>query len=223
MGYYINKKIFDGAGREEPGIWALIGVPSNLGGVETQQQIPSVANYCFVKNMSTSDIIDKVQFKDICIAGLASTPTEAGIISVDEAKGNVKIKYPQSENSKILIEVNSDEANSVGFGAAYLVYVSLKKDENGKYKFYTQDNEDYDLINRVEDIYLRLWNGKQNDLNVDMGYTENTCKIFEDYFEEILLAYDLDTVNGSYVNGYNYTGFSVGSATISLSGLDSIF
>lgn len=219
MGYYINKKIFDGAGREEPGIWALIGMPSNLDGVETQQQIPS--GYCFIKNMSTNNIIDKLQFKDICIAGLAST--EAGIISVDEGRGNVKIKYPQSENSKILIEVNSDEANSVGFGAAYLVYVSLKKDENGNYKFYTQDDENYDLINRVEDIYLRLWNGKQNNLNVDMGYTENTCKIFEDYFEEILLAYDLEALNGSLVNGYNYTGFSVGSATISLSGLDSIF
>ena len=223
MGYYINKKIFDGAGREEPGIWALIGIPSNLAGVETQQQIPSVSDYCFIKNMSTSNIIDKLQFKDICIAGLASTSTEAEIISVDEGRGNVKIKYPQSENSKILIEVNSDEANNVGFNASYLVYVSLKKDKNGNYKFYTQDDENYDLINRVEDIYLRLWNGKQNNLNVDMGYTENTCKIFEDYFEEILLAYDLDTLNGSLVNGYNYTGFSVGSATISLSGLDSIF
>lgn len=221
MQYYINKDIFEGAGqKEEEGIWILVGQPSSdLVGLNEFDYAPSgEPKDCFINN-------DKgIIIKDICLAGFAKTndKIKVGYSEGSTNNNSVKITFPSSVASNVMFSRNpSSNYVQLGINPLCLAYVTLKVNDEDKKPFFNTEN----LTEAAIGVESELWDGfSLRTTEAETGVSTDSSTIWNNFFEKTLLVYRIENFSsGNPVNGYNFTGFSVNSAVINLSGLNNLF
>lgn len=227
MQYYINKDIFEGAGQKEEGIWILVGQPSSdlaMNFNEPDFTLTNEPKDCFINND------EGIIIKDICLAGFAKTNDKIKVGYSESSTNNsaVKITFPSSVASNVMFSRNPSSNNAqLGINPLCLAYVTLKVNENDENKkpFFNTEN----LAEAAIGVESELWDGfslrtTEAETGNTTGVSTDSTIIWRDFFEKTLLVYRIENFSsGNPVNGYNFTGFSVNSAVINLSGLNNLF
>jgi hypothetical protein len=224
---YINKKLFNSTAEivneETKYGWILLGEPikffahndvsdeeihlteeNNLNGDTGEDEILHIGD-------------DKNRFYDCCIAGF--TPLASNVITIgnaDEGLSNITYNFKgSSANSEsIIYRVDTENRHNWGHGISRygrLCLIQYNSDIKDTDEIKTQIGSWYKLPAVSGDPYL--W-----EVGEDSRYMWNT-NFYDEFVKNIVLAYDVN--NSTEVNTYNFTGFSVGAASFSISGLRS--
>lgn len=216
---FINKKLF----KEPEKIfdsdcnfgWLLLGKPTKdtIYNITDQQLFPAGDDFPVFEATESPSIYD------CTIAGISNVKQntakliENGITSI-----TYEFEGATASNSGIVFISPIEDANKLGHDIqsqyGRLAYVKYKKSVESADDLSRTLRNLYGEgeVNQLEGISIdRFVITKREDLQ------KTTFQ--EDFIEDILLVYDVN--NGTEVNTYNFTGFSVGKASFSVSGLSS--
>jgi len=216
---FINKKLF----KEPEKIfdsdynfgWLLLGKPTNntIYNITDQEFFPAGDDFPVFQATENPLIYD------CTIAGISNIKKNTAKLTEN---GTTSITYEfegaTASNSGIVFISPIEDANKLGHDIqsqhGRLAYVKYKKSVE------TAD----DLIRVLRTMYREGETNQLDGIPIDRFVIERQedlqkTTFQEDFIEDILLVYDVN--NTTEVNTYNFTGFSVGKASFSVSGLSS--
>jgi len=221
---YINKKLFNSTAEiVNEGTkygWILLGEPTKFFAVSGDSKEEIHLTEEGSEGTSEDDILhigEKNRFYDCCIAGF--TPLVSNVITIGNADDTLNsitynFKGSSANSESIVYHVDIEDRHNWGhgisrYGRLCLIQYNPDKEETDEIK--AQIGGWYKTPTASGDPYL--W-----EIGEDSKFMWNT-NFCDEFVKNIVLAYDVN--NSTEVNTYNFTGFSVGAASFSISGLRS--
>ena len=196
--------------------WLLLGFPSN------RQNIPATIT------ASGSPFLDvnnnnKMKIKDYSVAGISFVDESSNMQKDVSDPNNIMYIFPQSgKETTIFCNVSSDQSPNIGFtNVKELALVTI---EDGIYA--TLKDGDNFLNNKIRETFFCF----DNDVIPESGDYEFIYKsaetedghyrLMNGVIKDVILVYGVTTSSDDTpVNNMNYTGFTVGTSQLTISGL----
>ena len=229
---YINKNIFEYYNHKKPTNvtkekfgWILAGVPSiDMLGCD-DQQIKNAYNESNNVGYYESSDVEKGQFLfyDSYIAGYSEFLLDAITFTEGTYSNPLTISMAGSTNATINLAVDMANASTYGWNI------------NGCYLFFVKYNDDIESVDELGNFFKTIFVGDSNNSSSsniyyykptktgDISSLDKLTEIIKEgkefinrFIDKVYIAYDVNTNN--MINAYNFSGFSVGESTLSISG-----
>ena len=192
-------------------VWFLLGDPKYEGKAEGRFKNPDTEGPR--ENILKFDIADnnKLKFRADSVAAFCAAADGTGLSfdpgENDKQENLLTLKYifknTEAAGQHITFWSNDDQSGFELGDVGHLVLVKLK------------DGKEISDVDQVVKRFFEESGGKTIDIKEDTGYSLFDGE--DSVIKNIMLAYG-GLTGGLKVNNYNYSGFNVGSSTITISG-----
>lgn len=193
--------------------WLLLGFPSNNANISagiTESGSPFLDN-------------NKMKIKDYSIAGISFVDESNKMLKDDSDPKNIIYIFPQSgKETKIFCNVSSEQSPSTGFkNVKELALVTIEDSV-----YVTLKDGDNFLDNKIRETFFYFDNNKMESsgdysfIYIPANSEDGHYRLMNGVIEDVILVYGVTTSsNDTPVNVMNYTGFTVGTSQLTISGL----